>query len=55
MATHASDWGYPLNIRLGGANSPPQVMMFVGGVVLAVNGILEVFLPYKSYGAGVFQ
>jgi hypothetical protein len=55
MATHASDWGCPLNIRLRGANSSPQVMMFVGGVVLVINGILEVFLPYKSYGAGVFR
>jgi hypothetical protein len=28
--------------------------MFVGGVVLVIDGILVLFLMYKFYGAGVF-
>ena len=33
-----------------------MVMMFVGGVASVVDGILVLFLPYKTYGygAGVF-
>ncbi len=32
-----------------------MVMKFVGGFVLVINGILVIFLSYKSYGAGVFH
>ena len=32
-----------------------MVMMFVGGVVLVLDGIRLLFLPYKTYGAGVFR
>ncbi len=31
-----------------------MVMMFVGGVVSVLDGISVLFLPYKTYGAGVF-
>jgi hypothetical protein len=31
-----------------------MVMMFVEGVVLVLDGIFVLFLPYKSYGVGVF-
>ena len=31
-----------------------MVMMFVGGVVLVVDGILILFILYKSYKVGVF-
>ena len=31
-----------------------MVMMFVGGVVLVLDGILVLFLPYTTYWAGVF-
>jgi hypothetical protein len=31
-----------------------MVMKFVGGGVSVINGILVVFLPYKSYRVGVF-
>ncbi len=31
-----------------------MVMMFVGGVVSVLDGIPVLFLPYKTYRAGVF-
>jgi hypothetical protein len=31
-----------------------MVMMFVGGIVSVLDGIPVLFLPYKTYGAGVF-
>jgi hypothetical protein len=31
-----------------------MVIMFVGGVVLMLDGFLVLFLPYEIYGAGVF-
>jgi hypothetical protein len=31
-----------------------MVMMFMGGVVLVIDGILVLFLLWESYGAGVF-
>jgi hypothetical protein len=40
-----------------GGKQLTMVMMFVGGggVVLVLDGILVLFLPYKTYGAGVFR
>ena len=32
-----------------------MVMMFVGGVVLMLDGILVLFLLLETYGAGVFR
>jgi hypothetical protein len=54
MATHASDHCYPSNIRCRWGKRHTMVMKFLGGVVLVVNGILVLFLPYKFYVAGVF-
>jgi len=54
MAAHASDKGDSLNRRLRGGKWNTMVMMFVGGVVLMLDGFLVLFLPYEIYGAGVF-
>ena len=32
-----------------------MAMMFVEGVVLMLDGILVLFLPEETYGAGVFR
>ena len=32
-----------------------MAMMFVGGVVLMLDGILVLFLPEETYGARVFR
>jgi hypothetical protein len=32
-----------------------MVMMFAGKVVSVVEGNLVLFIPYKTYGAGVFR
>ena len=54
MAIHAGDWGNPSKICHRSGKRYTIVTMFVGGVVSVVNGILVLFLPYKTYGAGVF-
>jgi hypothetical protein len=54
MAIHASDSGYPFNICLRRDKRHTIVMKFGRGVVLVVNRILLIFLPYKSYRMGVF-
>ena len=54
MAAQASDWGDSLNRRRRGGKQKTMVMMFVGGVVLMLDGFLILFLPYDIYWAGVF-
>ena len=54
MAAHALDWGNSLNQCRRGGKRLTMVMMFVGGVVLVLDGIPILFLTYKTYGAGVF-
>ncbi len=54
MAAHALDWGDSLNQCRRGGKRLTMVMMFVGGVVLVLDGIPILFLTYKTYGAGVF-
>jgi hypothetical protein len=44
MATHVLNWGNSLNQRHKGGKQNTMVMMFVGGVVLMLNGILKLFL-----------
>jgi hypothetical protein len=45
MAAHASDWGDALNqCHRGGGKQNTTVMMFWGGVVLMLDGILVLFL-----------
>ena len=44
MAAHTSDWGNSLNQRRRGGKRNTMAMMFVGGVVLMLDGIL-VLLP----------
>ena len=51
MATHATDWGDSLNRRQRGGKRNTMVMMFVGEVVLMLEGFLVLFL----YGAGFFR
>ncbi len=54
MAAYALDWGDSLNQCRRGGKRLTMVMMFVGGVVLVLDGIPILFLMYKTYGAGVF-
>jgi hypothetical protein len=54
MAAHALDWGNSLKqCRMGGqmAHHGDDVC---GGGVSVLDGIPVLFLPYKTYGAGVF-
>jgi hypothetical protein len=54
MAAHALDWGDSLNQHCRGGKQLTMMMMFVWGVVSVLDGIPVLFLPYKTYGAGVF-
>ncbi len=54
MAAHASDWGNTLNPRCRRGKRLTMVVMFVGFLVLGDNPNIILFLPYKTYGAGVF-
>jgi hypothetical protein len=54
MATHVSDWGNLLNPRCRGGKRLTMVVMFVGCLVLGDDPNIILFLPYKTYGAGVF-
>jgi len=40
-----SNWGYSLNQRRRGGKQNSMAMMFVGGVVFMLDGILVLFLP----------
>ena len=44
MAAHMLDWGDSLNQRRRGGERHPMVMMFVGGVVLVLDGIPVLFV-----------
>jgi len=44
MAAHASGWGESLNRRHRGGKRNTMVMMFVGRVVLMLDGFLVLFL-----------
>jgi hypothetical protein len=54
MAAHASDWGNSLNLRCRRGKWLSMVVMFVGCLVLGDDPNIILFLPYKTYGAGVF-
>jgi hypothetical protein len=54
MAAHALDWGNSLNPHHRGGKRLTMVVMFVGCLVLGDNPNVILFLPYKTYGAGVF-
>ena len=54
MAAHALDWGDSLNPRRRGGKQLTMVVMFVGCLVLGDDPIIILFLPYKTYGVGVF-
>jgi hypothetical protein len=46
MAAHASDWADLMNKRCrGGKQNTMAMMMFMGGVVLMLDGIPVLFLP----------
>jgi hypothetical protein len=53
MAAHKLDWGDSLNQRHRRGKWLTMVMMFVRGVVSVLDRIPILFLPYKTYGAGV--
>jgi hypothetical protein len=44
MAAHTLDWGDSFNWRHRGGKRVTMVMMFVGGVVSVLDGILVLFL-----------
>jgi hypothetical protein len=44
MATYVSDWGDSLNQHRRGGKQNTMAMMFVGGVVLMLDGIHVLFL-----------
>jgi hypothetical protein len=54
MAAHALDWGDSLNPCRRGGKRLTMVVMFVGCLVLGDDPNIILFLPYKTYGAGVF-
>jgi hypothetical protein len=54
MAAHASDWGNSLNPRHRRGKWLTMVVMCVGCLVLGDDPNIILFLPYKTYGAGVF-
>jgi hypothetical protein len=54
MAAHAPDWGNSLNPRRKRGKRLTMVVMFVGCLVLGDDPNITLFLPYKTYGAGVF-
>jgi hypothetical protein len=54
MAAHALDWGNSLNPRRRGGKQLTMVVIFVSCLVLGDNPNIILFLPYKTYGAGVF-
>jgi hypothetical protein len=54
MAAHALDWGNSLNPHRRGGKRLTMVVMFVGCLVLGDDPNIILFLPYKTYGAGVF-
>jgi hypothetical protein len=55
MATHALVWGDSLNSRRrGGGKRLTMLVIFVGCLVLGEDPNIVPFLPYKTYGAGVF-
>ncbi len=54
MAAHALDWGDSLNPCRRGSKRLNMVVMFVGCLVLDDDPNIILFLPYKTYGAGVF-
>ncbi len=54
MAAHALDWGNSLNPRHTRGKWLTMVVMFVGCLVLSDDPNIILFLPYKTYGAGVF-
>ena len=41
-------------VAVGGGERVTMATMFVGRVVLMLDGIIVLFLPYETYGAGVF-
>jgi hypothetical protein len=55
MAAHILDWGNSLNQCCRRGKRLTMVMMFVGEVVLVLDGILVLFLPYTTYWVGVFR
>ncbi len=54
MAAHVLDWGDSLHQRRRGGKQLTMVMMFVGRDLSVLDGIPVLFLPYKTYRAGVF-
>jgi hypothetical protein len=54
MAIHDLDWGNSLNSCRRGGKRLTMVVMFVGCLVLGDNPNIILFLPYKTYRAGVF-
>jgi hypothetical protein len=54
IAAQASKRGDPSNLHRRRSKWHTMVMMFGGGVVSVVNGILILFLPWRTYGVGVF-
>jgi hypothetical protein len=54
MATHASDWDNSLNPCRRRGKQLTMVVMFVSCLVLGDNPNIILFLPYKTYRAGVF-
>jgi hypothetical protein len=54
MDTHALDWGDSLNPGCRWGKQLTMVVMFVGCLVLGDYPNIILFLPYKTYGVGVF-
>jgi hypothetical protein len=54
MAAHALDWGNSLNPHRRRGKRLTMVGMFVGCLVFGDKTNIILFLPYKTYGAGVF-
>ncbi len=55
MAARGLDWGDSLNQCCKGGERLTVVMLFVGEYVSVLDGILVLFLLYKTYRVGVFH